>query len=166
MASLGDRIKGAREAKGLGTNELGRLAGTTGATISRLEGGERSKRGGSIETVAKIASALGVRAEWLASGAGAMTAADDPYPNRAQAAGLARDAGVFEEAIREVLLEEVRPEDASRPVLWWADVMRTRALEMFSRTSGGARRPSRPPPATARRPKHLDEEEHETAKKG
>jgi transcriptional regulator with XRE-family HTH domain len=86
----------------------------------------------SMETIAKLAQAAGVDLTWLATGAGTPTRAPgDPVPARAAAAHLAREAGVSELAIAAVMVEDVPLERASMPVLWWANRMQTRALEMI-----------------------------------
>ncbi|MBN1289184.1 MAG: helix-turn-helix transcriptional regulator [Actinobacteria bacterium] len=41
---IGDRLRKARELRGLGVNQLARLAGVSGATITRWEKGERQPR--------------------------------------------------------------------------------------------------------------------------
>lgn len=65
--TLGDRLRQAREAAGLGCNELERLAGLR-SCVSRIERGERL--GSRYETLAALAGALGIRTEWLATGKG------------------------------------------------------------------------------------------------
>jgi hypothetical protein len=55
----------------------------------------------------------------------------DPYPNRTLAAQLAREAGIAEEPIASVLAEDVPPDRAGWPALWWADRMRRRELDLM-----------------------------------
>lgn len=72
--TLAERLRSAREARGLKVNELNRLVRLPGGRdlsvgyISRVESGDRSD----IEAVYAnaIADALGVRAEWLITGTG------------------------------------------------------------------------------------------------
>ena len=69
MAStLGERVKAAREAKGLQVNELDRLAKVSKGSTSRVEADQRKRV--SADIIAKYAAALGVSHEWLATGSG------------------------------------------------------------------------------------------------
>ncbi len=68
---LGKRIALARTTRGLGVNELGRMAGVDGGVISRLEAGKKPNVG--MPTVAALCVALDVRLEWLVLGRGTMT---------------------------------------------------------------------------------------------
>lgn len=69
QATLGDRLRVARESAGLGCNELERVAGLK-SCVSRIERGERMAP--RYDTVTALAHALGIRAEWLATGEGPM----------------------------------------------------------------------------------------------
>lgn len=138
---MGDRLRQARLLRGLGVNELDRVAKLAVGTTSRLEHGDRGKRGSSGATVAKLASVLKVRVEWLLSGTEPMEApSTDEVPNRAAAAALAREAGVLQEAIDDVLLEAVPPEDTHKPTLWWANRMQRRQFDLMQPGCGGAKR--------------------------
>ncbi|MEO7331195.1 MAG: helix-turn-helix transcriptional regulator [Minicystis sp.] len=152
--TLALRLKKAREAKDLGTRELARLAGTTGGTISRMEGGALG-RSPSVDMTSRLAVALGVRADWLLSGEGPMeseaSAAADPCPHRTEAVRLAREADVLEQAIRAVLEEPIPPGAETKPTLWWTDKMRARAYELVTAT-GELARIEKAPPVSARRP--------------
>lgn len=53
-----------------------------------------------------------------------------PMDRRELAAELALEDGVHEEAIRAVLSEEMKAEDAQRSTLWWARRMRHRDAEL------------------------------------
>ena len=111
--TVGQRVRLARTARGYGVNELDRLLGSKQGYVSRLEGSEREPR---ADTLRKLAQALGVSVEWLATGEGTMEGAaggagvfvpappptnptpvptsvveyddDDPYPNRSRALAL------------------------------------------------------------------------------
>lgn len=65
-----ERVNWFRVKRGLGCNELGRLAGVTDGVISRYELGKRTGVKG--KTFAALAEALGVHAEYLTSGQGPM----------------------------------------------------------------------------------------------
>ncbi|MDI3286105.1 helix-turn-helix domain-containing protein [Polyangium sp. 15x6] len=123
---LGDRVKQARQLRGIKSTELDRLAGVSQGTTSRLESKQRGKFGGTATTVQRVAKALRVNMEWLMTGQGPMEETEeDPIPNRALAASIARDGGVDEEAIRAVLGMPVKDAEA-RTVLWWIDAFRAR----------------------------------------
>lgn len=61
--SLGDRIKAAREARGLRQDQSAELAGLSQAYWSRVETGD--KKDPRVSTIVKIAKALGVRVSTL-----------------------------------------------------------------------------------------------------
>lgn len=73
------RLVKARSAMGWSQQGLAEVSGVAAAQISRYEAGRSVPR---PEVVAKLARALGVQFEWLATGAGALdTSADIPkYP--------------------------------------------------------------------------------------
>ena len=58
----GQALRAAREKQGLTQEQLAVAAGSTAATISRLEGGVRPP---TLETVSKLATALGLPMEAL-----------------------------------------------------------------------------------------------------
>lgn len=123
---LGDRVKSTRLRRGFGSAELDRAAGVPQGTTSRLESKQRGKWGGTATTVARVAKALGVNMEWLMTGAGPMEEPiEDPIPNRALAASIARDGGIDEAAIQAVLALPIKSPE-TRTVLWWIDAFRTR----------------------------------------
>lgn len=66
LRALGARLRLAREESGLGTNELGRVSGTSGAVVTRIEDGEM--RAPSAEIVIALAKAAHVRPGWLLTG--------------------------------------------------------------------------------------------------
>lgn len=80
MAStLAERVKTVRLERGLGINELDRLAGVGKGYTSRVEAGERERI--STELVERYAAALGVSHEWLALGTGSrQPASPDAIP--------------------------------------------------------------------------------------
>lgn len=51
---IGERLKKARLARGLGVNQLGKLAGVSGATISSWENGRRNPSKPNIDKVLKV----------------------------------------------------------------------------------------------------------------
>jgi transcriptional regulator with XRE-family HTH domain len=81
-----NRIRELREARGWTTEQLGKEAGTTGATISRLEGGERKL---TVEWMQKIAHALKVAPTDLLDNAALAEIAPDIEPAEVAALGKA-----------------------------------------------------------------------------
>jgi transcriptional regulator with XRE-family HTH domain len=132
VETLGKRIVYARKRKGWSQNKLEEEAGLSLGMVSRAE---HDRRAPTTETVGKLATALGVRVEWLLSGTPPMEpeepSVDDPIPNRGRAARLAHEDGVPRAAIESVLGEKPGPEALTRSVLWWADRMRLRHIEMM-----------------------------------
>ncbi|MBN5015903.1 helix-turn-helix transcriptional regulator [Stenotrophomonas muris] len=76
METIGSRIRAEREAQGISRAELAKFAGIASTTLSNLELG-LSK---SSTALHKIASRLGVHADWLESGKGPKTTEDRPVP--------------------------------------------------------------------------------------
>lgn len=72
MAATGERIRAAREARGLTMADLARSAGISAGAVSRIERGERAP--GSV-TLRRLAQALGVTPGNLMDEAGAAVAA-------------------------------------------------------------------------------------------
>lgn len=163
MTTLPERIKIARERKGWTANRLGVEAGLSQGMIYRLESGERAKRGGSTDTLAKVARALGVRMQWLVDGSGSMEETSAEAPARTAASAIAREGGVHAEAIRLVLAEPVDADDAARPILWWIDRMRRRELDLMSSPKPPPRRrgalPAPAAPAKSGRRRKASEDE-------
>ena len=100
MSDWQDRLVEAMEARGLSGGELGRRSGFTAQYINSLRNKDRGGRL-PIDTVRRLAHALGVSVEWLSSGTGprerlsdvypvfaGSDAASDRYPGRAQAIAL------------------------------------------------------------------------------
>jgi transcriptional regulator with XRE-family HTH domain len=65
MEGLGPRLRRARRERDLTQQELAEQAGTTYQTINRIERGHTTPK---VDTVAKLATALGVDLKWLAFG--------------------------------------------------------------------------------------------------
>ncbi|HEU4410181.1 MAG TPA: helix-turn-helix transcriptional regulator, partial [Polyangiaceae bacterium] len=88
--TVGQRVRLARTARGRGVNELDRLIGSKQGYVSRLESSDREPR---ADTLRKLAQALGVSLEWLATGEGTMAGggatAPVPAPTLAAAAASA-----------------------------------------------------------------------------
>lgn len=68
LAAVAGRLRAAREFRGLGSRELGELAGLSEATVSSIEGGR--VKGLEVATAFKLADALRVRRAWLLTGDG------------------------------------------------------------------------------------------------
>ncbi len=69
MGTMGERLKQARRQTGLRQEDLAAVAGVGIATVRRIEQGTMEPR---LSTARRIADALGIRAEWLLFGVGAM----------------------------------------------------------------------------------------------
>ena len=65
MATIGERLRHARKTKKMTQVELAQRIGVAHSTIVRIERGQAKP---TIETVEKLAEALGVQAKWLAFG--------------------------------------------------------------------------------------------------
>lgn len=66
LRSLGERLRFAREARKLGSNELSRLAGLTESYVSSVETGRRTKV--AADALGAVARVLHVRLPWLMEG--------------------------------------------------------------------------------------------------
>lgn len=75
---FGQRLRKAREKKGLSQAEVADLVGRDKSAISLLESG---KRGTSVEFVARLARALDLNEDWLAFGKGEMNISQQPTSN-------------------------------------------------------------------------------------
>jgi transcriptional regulator with XRE-family HTH domain len=64
--TIGERLKFARESAGIGVTALARAVGTSAATVSRWESGERATPEHSM--LRKAAAQLGYRVDWLLYG--------------------------------------------------------------------------------------------------
>jgi transcriptional regulator with XRE-family HTH domain len=67
-ATLGDRLRQARELSGLSARALDRLAGLASAHSSHIERGV--KKSISVDTAIGLARVLGISLDWLLTGAG------------------------------------------------------------------------------------------------
>lgn len=67
---LGERLREARQRKGLNKSKLGALVGTSGTSINNIEKGETASP--SAILLERIASELEVNLRWLLTGEGAM----------------------------------------------------------------------------------------------
>jgi len=66
--TLSDRLKTARAASGLSARKLSKLAGLAEGHVAMIERGTVDD--GSVQTIGKIAKALGVSLDWLVFGDG------------------------------------------------------------------------------------------------
>ena len=101
METIGERIKRIRDAKGVSRGDLAKVVGLAYSSLSDLESGKAR----TTTVLHKIASALGVRVEWLETGKGSQDPpepADDvdwaDIPGVQQAAALGEGAVVDEYA--------------------------------------------------------------------
>jgi transcriptional regulator with XRE-family HTH domain len=67
-STIGSRMREARIARGLSQEDLGRVAGVSGFTISKYERGVLKSP--LADTLERVALALGVEPAWLLHGAG------------------------------------------------------------------------------------------------
>ena len=65
MSAIGDRLRQARKARRVSQLELAGRTGVAHSTVVRIERGQSNP---TIETVEKVAEALGVDPKWLAFG--------------------------------------------------------------------------------------------------
>lgn len=128
VPTVGERVKEAREARGLGNNELDRLIGCEVGYSSRLESTDRQPRSDTLLLLAKV---LRVRMEWLADGTlprdlpprETTTDPDERYPNRGEAEKIARIDGYSEDAIAEVKNVRLKSE-SDLPITEWLIAIR------------------------------------------
>ena len=115
----GQRLRSARVARGFGVRELARLSGVSPPTITRYEKDERGVTDtAEVGTLVKIVTTLGVRLDWVRTGAGPMDSPPpapttaDPYPERA--AALARLEGLLPLEVVEIV-RSAAPVGEKRP---------------------------------------------------
>lgn len=144
---LKERVRALRAALKMTQEQLADASGLDRVEVSNLEVGRNQAtstrilkglaRGFGLDLQAMsdfVDGALSVEeAVQLRGAGGAGPQSSDPYPARVHAAKLADEDGVQEAAIRAVLGEQVRPEDAGRSVLWWARRMKMKELELETR---------------------------------
>ena len=85
---LGERLFEARDRAGLTLRELGQRSGVSWSSISAIEKGRQSA---TVETIERLALALGVRPSWVAFGEGRGRAARQEKTLRAAVASEATD---------------------------------------------------------------------------
>lgn len=68
MGTLGDRLREARQEKGMGQRSLARASGVSQGHISHAESGKRVELGPTV--LSALADALGVSVDWLLTGEG------------------------------------------------------------------------------------------------
>lgn len=150
MSTIGERVRQAREVRGLGVNELARQAQLSNRQISRIEraAGE-AKRGITNKTLAKLATALQVRPEWLLTGKGPREETlEHELPRRAEAIRIAREGGVSEEVIKVVLALPVA-DPSTKTAWWWLQVIARREALLKEE---GTLPPASEPPMTVASP--------------
>jgi transcriptional regulator with XRE-family HTH domain len=134
MRTLSERIAWILETQQISARELARKAGFHGSEVStllkRLEGDPEAV---TLRTLRALADGAGVSLAWLAVGEDQTGphVATDPSPSRTEAANVAHRGGVWGEAVRSVLADELRPGDAALPPEWWLLRMRQREIEMI-----------------------------------
>lgn len=136
--------------------DLAKLAGISTAQVSELQ---NAGIGAGWKTAERLAHAFGMSmpelmkaaADWSADRPAVVDANAERSRRRALAVELAREDGVSEKAIRNVLDQPAAPRDSERSTVWWVLQMRRRDLELTevapSQASAAAR------PAQRRSPK-------------
>lgn len=118
---------------GIGERELARRAGLAseahvGLMLRRL----REEPGAVlVGTLDKVARGAGVSLAWLVTGEEAGRPVLDPAPARTAAAKVAASRGIWPEAVRSVLADEVSEQDRARTGTWWLSRMMQREEEMI-----------------------------------
>lgn len=102
-----------------------------GMTQSGLSSFLSGRAGTTYPTVEKLAKLLKMQ-EWEVLGKAPPDLAD--LPGRELAAALARQAGIGEAAIAQVMAEPLTAATERWPALWWADRMRMVHLELLAKT--------------------------------
>lgn len=100
---VGVRLRHARKIKGLTQVQLAKASGVKQATISEVETGESKSPVGT--NLVRLALALQVSPEWLATGKGQMAAADPPLST--EALKVARDWETLAPEVREKIAEMI-----------------------------------------------------------
>lgn len=138
VSSLGERIRWIAETHYVSLNEVTRRAGMGMGTGSRLarDAGPVKR---SAETLRRIADAWNVSLEWLTYGRGQpermpeRATGADLYPNRAEAARIAREDGTVPSEAIEAVLSEVVSYERDPSVLWWIHLIERYALILRQR---------------------------------
>lgn len=95
MSTLGERLREAREAAGMGQHSLARASGVSQSHISNVESGKRAELGPSV--VSALAASLGVSLSWLMTGQG---------PKKPEPVPEAHAASPYEAAATMLLAQE------------------------------------------------------------
>ena len=144
--TVGERIKAAREAKGITMNRLAHLVGLDPGNLSRIENGERKGTMLGHAVVEALCRELGVPPADLGY-AGVVAASappreravsrdDDRYPTRAAALAALRAQGVAEELIGIVASLRAHSEEDPGVGYWMIDAVReARTLIVASRAA-------------------------------
>lgn len=138
---LRETIRGLRKALGMTQETLADRSALERVEISNLESGRNQAT--SVRIFRGLARGFGLdlqQAADLLDGvlsveAAAAAARQGPRAGRTGrelAADLAREAGVSERAISQILAEPITPETERRPTLWWADCMRRLDLDLLA----------------------------------
>ena len=131
MRTIAERLDYVIRKLGITDRELARRSGLAESHISlmkrRLQGAPGAVQ---LGTLTKVAEGAGVSLQWLIFGTEGEGIPHDPAVNRAGAAVAARATGVWEHAVRSVLLDEVTPEQCERSQAWWMMRMVMREEEM------------------------------------
>lgn len=150
--SLGKRLLEARKAKGLGGEELGKLAGCSQGAISRWENDLRKP--GAID-LGRVAEVLGVREAWLTTGEGPREPqpAPDAPPVGAAALEIVLFSWTWGEStlpgdvdVIEGMVRAEAPEHSTRSASAWRH--RIRQLELAQATARVLEPPAEAPPKT------------------
>lgn len=109
METLAERIKYARESKGLSQQDVAKMAGISQPTFFKIENGLTQKP----RNILDIAKALGVQVDWLATGDGDMT----PKPTIAEL--QAKMAAIVSRGRRELVPTDFLSLQQGVPVISW-----------------------------------------------
>lgn len=139
---LKDRFRTLRKKIGVTQEVFAERSGLDRVEVSNLESGRNQAT--SVRMLKGIAAGFGLSLQEAADFIDGALDVDAAFQRihapkkmpsaRELAADLARQIGVSERAIRDVLDAPIPPERATWPALWWADAMRRRELEMLPST--------------------------------
>jgi len=132
MSSVAERLELILKQKNMSARELGRRAGLTSSSLSNtITALKRDPGAVTLRTLMAIAEAANVSLTWLVTGDEGPSVTTPTNAAREEAAHLARDQGVWEEAIRSVLADQPSPSEATKPTRWWLLRMQMRELDML-----------------------------------
>lgn len=134
---LKDRIKALRKELGLTQEALAERGGLERVEVSNLESGRNQAT--SVRILRGLAKAFALSLQDAAEFVDGTLSVEEaaqrsraggsgPRPPREIAADLAREIGVSELAISDVLRDPITPERENWRALWWADEMRRREI--------------------------------------